>query len=86
MHDLRLSPAEQSECGLPAEERRPDYPRVPEVDYFRRAIRSNELFLIYGPDSLQALVRTFLDHEAQAEAAEKAKKAEPPKEEEPDRH
>ena len=86
MHDLRLSPAEQSECGVPGAERRPDYPRVPEVDYFRRAVRSNELFLVYAPDSLQALVRTFLERSAQAEEAEKARKAAPAEPEEPEKH
>ena len=85
MHDLRLSPAEQSECGVSGAERRPDYPRVPEVDYFRRAIRSNELFLVYGPGSLQVLVQTFLERAAQAEEAEKTRKVAPAETEEPEK-
>ncbi len=36
MHDLRLSPDEQKPCNVPRLIVRPDYPRSPEVDYFRR--------------------------------------------------
>ncbi|HVR61385.1 MAG TPA: PIG-L family deacetylase, partial [Polyangia bacterium] len=59
MHDLRLSPAEQS---CPPGARRPDYPRIPEVDYFRRAPRPEELFFAYDRRGLADLVRDFLAH------------------------
>ncbi|MBI3928866.1 MAG: PIG-L family deacetylase [Armatimonadetes bacterium] len=57
MHDLRLSPAEQSS---PGRERRPDYPRVPEVDYFRRAVRSEEVFFVFSREGVRELLRSFL--------------------------
>jgi LmbE family N-acetylglucosaminyl deacetylase len=60
MHDLRLSPTEQSTCSDPAAPRRPDYPRVPAVDYFRRGPRSEEVFFVYGRDGVRGLVRSFL--------------------------
>jgi hypothetical protein len=59
MHDLRLSPAEQS---CPPGARRPDYPRIPEVDYFRRGPRPEELFFVYDRPGLQQVVRDFLAH------------------------
>lgn len=59
MHDLRLSPAEQS-CR--PGQRRPDYPRIPEVDYFRRAPRPEELFFVYDRAGLSQVVRDFLAH------------------------
>jgi LmbE family N-acetylglucosaminyl deacetylase len=61
MHDLRPSPSEQASCpaqGAPPP--RPDYPRQPAVDYFRRGPRSEELFLVHGREGLQELVRSFL--------------------------
>jgi LmbE family N-acetylglucosaminyl deacetylase len=60
MHDLRLSPAEQDTCDVPGLERRPDYPRVPEVDYLRRGPRSEELFFAFGRDGVREVIRTFL--------------------------
>jgi LmbE family N-acetylglucosaminyl deacetylase len=60
MHDLRLSPEEQNTCGLPGLQRRPDYPRVPEVDYLRRGPRSEELFFVFGRDGVREVIRTFL--------------------------
>jgi LmbE family N-acetylglucosaminyl deacetylase len=60
MHDLRLSPDEQDTCDLPGLQRRPDYPRVPEVDYLRRGPRSEELFLVFGRDGVREVIRTFL--------------------------
>lgn len=59
MHDLRLSPTEQS-CG--PGQRRPDYPRIPEVDYFRRGPRPEELFFVYDRAGLREVVRDFLAH------------------------
>jgi LmbE family N-acetylglucosaminyl deacetylase len=64
MHDLRLSPSEQSSCSDPAAPRRPDYPRVPAVDYFRRGPRSEEVFFVYGRDGVRDLIRTFLAQRA----------------------
>jgi LmbE family N-acetylglucosaminyl deacetylase len=61
MHDLRLSPAEQSHCLPPgAEPDREDYPRIESVDYFRRGPRPEELFFVFGREGVQKLVRTFL--------------------------
>lgn len=62
MHDLRLSPDEQADCGLATVARRPDYPRVPEEDYFRRAVRANELFLLFNKAGAHAAIQDFLAH------------------------
>ncbi|MEA2698724.1 MAG: hypothetical protein QOI66_2995 [Myxococcales bacterium] len=59
MHDLRLSPREQS-CGPGP--RREDYPRLPDVDYFRRGPRPEELFFVYDRAGLRDVVRDFLAH------------------------
>ena len=56
MHDLRLSPAEQASCGDPARARRPDYPRSPTVDYFRRGPRPEEIFFVFDRDGVRDLV------------------------------
>jgi LmbE family N-acetylglucosaminyl deacetylase len=60
MHDLRLTPDEQRSCGdkLPV---RPDYPRVAATDYFRRAVRTQELFYAYDFAGAAAVVQTFLE-------------------------
>ncbi|MGH9331893.1 MAG: PIG-L family deacetylase, partial [Vicinamibacterales bacterium] len=63
MHDLRLSPAEQAACGDPGAPRRPDYPRVPEVDYLRRAPRPDEVFFAYSRDGVRSLIASFLSGE-----------------------
>ena len=60
MHDLRLSPEEQSTCAVPGLFHRPDYPRVPEVDYLRRGPRANELFYVYNRDGVKEVIRNFL--------------------------
>jgi LmbE family N-acetylglucosaminyl deacetylase len=60
MHDLRLSPEEQHTCDLPGAQRRPDYPRAPDVDYFRRGPRSDELFFVFSRDAVRQIVRAFL--------------------------
>jgi LmbE family N-acetylglucosaminyl deacetylase len=60
MHDLRLSPAEQVSCGDPAAPRRPDFPRVYGVDYFRRGPRPDEVFFAYDRDALRELMRAFV--------------------------
>jgi hypothetical protein len=60
MHDLRLSPTEQATCNLPEIKRRDDYPRVPSVDYFRRGVRSEELFFVYSLSGVRELVRSFV--------------------------
>jgi LmbE family N-acetylglucosaminyl deacetylase len=60
MHDLRLSPAEQETCDLPGVQRRPDYPRAPSVDYFRRGPRNDEIFFVFNRDAVREVVRTFL--------------------------
>ena len=61
MHDLRLSPEEQSTCDSPDYRRRPeDYPRKIEEDYLRRAVRANEIFYVFDRAGVQQLVRDFL--------------------------
>ena len=60
MHDLRLAPEEQSSCEIPGLLRRPDYPRVPEVDYLRRGPRSDELFYVYNREGVIQVIRSFL--------------------------
>ena len=60
MHDLRLSPTEQSHCEADPARWRPDYPRRADVDYFRRAPRANELFLAYDSPGVRAVIRQFL--------------------------
>lgn len=61
MHDLRLSPAEQATClTTGAKPERDDYPRVPAVDYFRRAPRPEELFFVFHRKGVENLIRTFL--------------------------
>jgi LmbE family N-acetylglucosaminyl deacetylase len=64
MHDLRLSPEEQRTCDIPGVARRPDYPRIPAVDYLRRGPRPEELFFVYGRDSAKEVIRTFLARSA----------------------
>jgi hypothetical protein len=63
MHDLRLSPAEQSSCHSSGVLLRPDYPRIPEVDYFRRGVRSEELFFVHTKEGARTIVQTFLTRE-----------------------
>jgi hypothetical protein len=60
MHDLRLSPEEQNTYDTPGLLLRPDYPRVPEVDYLRRAPRANELFYVYSREGVMDVIRSFL--------------------------
>jgi hypothetical protein len=60
MHDLRLSPDEQVTCSSPTIARRPDYPRAPEEDYFRRAPRANELFYVFDKAGVRAVIQDFL--------------------------
>jgi LmbE family N-acetylglucosaminyl deacetylase len=67
MHDLRLSPEEQDTCDLPGIQRRPDYPRMPEVDYLRRAPRPEELFFVFGRDGVGNVIRAFLTQSTTAE-------------------
>ncbi|MGA2779990.1 MAG: PIG-L family deacetylase [Steroidobacteraceae bacterium] len=63
MHDLRLSPDEQITCSSVTVAHRPDYPRAPEEDYFRRAPRANELFYLFDRAGERAVIHEFLaDH------------------------
>ena len=75
MHDLRLSPAEQASCCDPAARpKRPDYPRQPAVDYFRRGPRSDEVFFVFGRDGVRDLIRSFLaDRKARRPARERSR-------------
>ncbi len=60
MHDLRLSPQEQVQFDADPGHWRPDYPRRPDVDYFRRGPRSNELFLAFDSQGVRAVIHQFL--------------------------
>ena len=60
MHDLRFAPAEQVSCGDPSAPKRPDWPRQPEVDYFRRGPRPDEVFFVYDRDALRDLLKAFV--------------------------
>jgi len=71
MHDLRLAPVEQAACGDPSAPRRPDYPRVPAVDYFRRGPRPDEVFFVYDRDGFRDVARTFVAQDMPAPAAGK---------------
>jgi LmbE family N-acetylglucosaminyl deacetylase len=69
MHDLRLSPEEQSTCDVPnAQHRTEDYPRTYEEDYLRRAVRANEIFYVFDRTGVQQLVRRFLESAAKTRA------------------
>ena len=69
MHDLRLSPEEQSTCDVPnAKHRTEDYPRTYEEDYLRRAVRANEIFYVFDRAGVQQLVRHFLENAAKTHA------------------
>jgi LmbE family N-acetylglucosaminyl deacetylase len=71
MHDLRLSPEEQSTCDEPNVQRRSDdYPRMIEEDYLRRAVRANEIFLAFDRTGVQQLVRTFLASAPKTQSAQ----------------
>jgi LmbE family N-acetylglucosaminyl deacetylase len=72
MHDLRLSPDEQTTCSAPTNAHRPDYPRVSEVDYFRRAPRANELFYVFNKTGVDAVIQDFLANYAAQSPADKA--------------
>jgi hypothetical protein len=75
MHDLRLSPDEQMTCSSAAVAHRPDYPRVPEVDYLRRAPRANELFYVFDKPGLQAAIQEFLAHYSAPQGTPSAQQA-----------
>lgn len=74
MHDLRPSPSEQHACppvgGPPP---RPDYPRQPAVDYFRRGPRAEEVFFVFGRDGVRAAIRSFLAENGARAVAEPKK-------------
>jgi LmbE family N-acetylglucosaminyl deacetylase len=72
MHDLRLSPDEQITCSSVTIARRPDYPRIPEEDYFRRAPRANELFYLFNKTGVRAVIREFLAHYNAAQGTQSA--------------
>lgn len=75
MHDLRLSPDEQITCSSATVARRPDYPRAPEEDYFRRAPRANELFYAFDKAGAHAVMQDFLARYKAAQAASSAQQA-----------
>lgn len=66
MHDLRLAPVEQA-CD-PSAPRRPDYPRVNAVDYFRRGPRPDEVFFVYDRDGFREVVGSFVAQDMPAAA------------------
>ena len=72
MHDLRLSPEEQTTCDVPSFHRRSDdYPRTYEEDYLRRAVRANEIFYEFDRAGVQQLVHGFLESAAKTQAPQK---------------
>jgi LmbE family N-acetylglucosaminyl deacetylase len=74
MHDLRLSPEEQSTCDEPNVQRRSDdYPRMTEEDYLRRAVRANEIFFAFDRAGVQQIVRTFLASATKTQNAQSPK-------------
>ena len=75
MHDLRLSPDEQMICSSVTAAHRPDYPRVPEVDYLRRAPRANELFYVFDKAGVHASIQEFLAHYSTAQSTRAAQQA-----------
>jgi hypothetical protein len=75
MHDLRLSPDEQMTCGSVAIAHRPDYPRIADVDYFRRAPRANELFYVFNKSGVRAAIQDFLVHYNAAQGTRSAQQA-----------
>ncbi len=75
MHDLRLSPDEQMTCSSELIAHRPDYPRIPEVDYFRRAPRANELFYVFDKTGERAAIHEFLAHYTAAQGTRSALQA-----------
>ncbi len=62
MHDLRPSPEEQILGTSAATAQRPDFPRIPEVDYFRRAVRANELYFVFNKTGVRTVIQDFLAH------------------------
>lgn len=63
MHDLRPSPREQSTCAPATKSSappRPDYPRTPSTDYFRRGPRSEETFFVYDRTAIRQLIDAVL--------------------------
>ncbi len=75
MHDLRLSPDEQITCSSATIAHRPDYPRIPEEDYFRRAPRANELFYLFNKTGVRAAIQDFLAHYNAAQSTRSAQQA-----------
>ena len=75
MHDLRLSPDEQMTCSSTTIAHRPDYPRIPDVDYFRRAPRANELFYRFDKAGVRAVIQEFLAHYNAAQGAKSVQQA-----------
>jgi len=75
MHDLRLSPEEQSTCSSATIAHRPDYPRIPEEDYFRRAPRANELFYLFNKTGVRAAIQDFLAYYHATQGARPAQQA-----------
>jgi hypothetical protein len=62
-------------CGSVAIAHRPDYPRIPEVDYFRRAPRANELFYVVNKTGVRAAIQDFLAHYNAAQSTRSAQQA-----------
>jgi len=74
MHDLRLSPDEQMSCSATVAHR-PDYPRAPGEDYFRRAPRANELFYVFDEAGVRAVIQDFLAQYPAAHGTRSAQQA-----------
>src|SRR5260370_27641735 len=75
MHDLRLSPDEQITCSSATIAHRPDYPRIPEEDYFRRAPLAHELFYLFNKTGVRASIQDLLPHDNAAQSTRSAQQA-----------
>jgi hypothetical protein len=62
-------------CSSATIAHRPDYPRIPEVDYFRRAPRANELFYLLNKTGVRAANQEFLAHYNAAQGTQSAQQA-----------
>jgi LmbE family N-acetylglucosaminyl deacetylase len=60
MHDLRMSPSRQYQLVTGEDAGGEGDPPASGVAYFRRGVRSNELFFVYGRERFAQMLQTFL--------------------------
>ena len=61
MHDLRMSPSRQYQLVIGDEGGGDADPPASGVVYFRRGVRSNEIFFTYDRDRFSEMLRAFLE-------------------------